>query len=258
MKVVFIGPDAEVADKTGLSIRLRWPNVKSVVATTAEGGCEAVRQSKPDVIVVQADLPDIQLSQALQNLRDLSNASILVLGNQATKGEAITALEMGADDYVRMPFEMAELMARVGVQLRRNSTDSDRDGKRQIRSGELLINPVTFEVFLGNRDVGLTITEFRMLYLLANHGGRVVAYSEFERSLWSGDVDSYGLATKCVQRLRKKLGDTVENPSWIASVHGLGYVFVGPRPESQTAGERHPGQSSHTNSGPNRPTSTTE
>ena len=114
MKVVFIGADPQVAEMVGLSIRLRWPGVTPLVATTTSEGLEIVEQASPDVVLLQVGLPDMSLSKALQQLRGFSNVPLLVLGQQGSEAELVTALEMGADDYVRLPFDMSEMMARVG------------------------------------------------------------------------------------------------------------------------------------------------
>ena len=237
MKVVFIGADPQVAEMVGLSIRLRWPGVTPLVATTTLEGLEIVEQASPDVVLLQVGLPDMSLSKALQQLRGFSNVPLLVLGQQGSEAEVVTALEMGADDYVRLPCELTEMMARVWALLRRVAGKTYHEGERLVRSGELFINPATYEVFLGSQQVMLTSTEFRVLYLLVKNRGSVVSHQTLERTLWGEEADSSGLVKKYVQRLRQKLGDTAQNPSWIASVHGVGYRFMGPRPEFQKSDE---------------------
>ena len=237
MKAVFIGADADVAELVGLSIRLRWPNTTPQVATTASDGLQIVKQTSPDVVLLQVGLSDMSLSRVLQQLRDFCNAPLIVLGQQGSGTEVVTALEMGADDYVRLPCELTEMMARVWALLRRVADKTYHEGERPMRSGELFINPATHEVFLDNRRVMLTPTEFRFLYLLVKNRGSVVSHQTVERTLWGEEADSSGLTKKYVQRVREKLGDTAQNPSWIASVHGVGYRFVGPRPEIQESYE---------------------
>ncbi len=237
MKVVFIGADAKVAQLVGLSISLRWPDAASLVATTTSDGLELVEQASPDVVLLQADLPDMSLSKALQQLRGFSNVPLLVLGQQGSEAEVVTALEMGADDYVRLPCELTEMMARIWALLRRVAGKTYHEGERPVRSGELFINPATYEVFLGSLQVMLTSTEFRVLYLLVKNRGSVVSHQTLERTLWGEEADSSGLVKQYVQRLRQKLGDTAQNPSWIASVHGVGYRFMGPRAEFQESDE---------------------
>ena len=97
------------------------------------------------------------------------------------------------------------------------------------------INPATYEVFLNDGRITLTSTEFRLLHLLLKNRGMVVARRVLEQSLWGDQVGSYGLVKKYVQRLRLKLGDNARNPIWIASIHGVGYRFIGPSSASVAA-----------------------
>jgi DNA-binding response OmpR family regulator len=102
----------------------------------------------------------------------------------------------------------------------------------------LLVNPATYEAFLGGERLTLTTTEFRLLYLLLKNWGIVVSRATLERTVWGEQVDSYGLVKKYVQRLRHKLGDDAREPFWIASVHGVGYRFIGPTPKTLEASIR--------------------
>ena len=141
------------------------------------------------------------------------------------------ALEVGADDYVRVPFVLTEFMARVCALLRRVQGNTQVSTEKPIRSGPILINPATYELFLDGRPVRLTSTEFRVLYMLVKNCVSVVSHESLERTIWGEEHDSSGLIKKYVQRLRAKLMDPAEDSRFIASVHGVGYRFVGPTPE---------------------------
>jgi DNA-binding response OmpR family regulator len=104
-------------------------------------------------------------------------------------------------------------------------------------SGRLLVNPATYEAFLGREQLALTTTEFRLLYLLVKNWGIVVARQTLERTLWGEQTDSYGLVKRYVQRLRHKLGDDAHEPRWVASIHGVGYQFIGPTPRPVEAAD---------------------
>ena len=168
------------------------------------------------------------LTKVLQELRRFSNVQLLVLGHQPDEMEVVTSLETGADDYVRLPCELTELMVRIWVLLRRAGLKLNLEGERPLASGRMFINPATFEVFLDQQRITLTSIEFRLLHLLVKNKGHVVARRTLEQTLWGDDVDSYGLVKKYVQRLRKKIGDNAKDPVWIASIHGVGYRFIGP------------------------------
>ena len=235
MKAGFIGADSRTAELVTLAVHLRWPNVEPTVATTAAEGLEMVERESPDVVILRPDFTDKTLSATIQELRRFTNVPMLVLGHQGDEMEVVTSLEVGADDYVRLPCDLTEIMVRVWALLRRVGLRPEPETDGPISSGRLLINPATYEVFMGDRRLILTSTEFRLLHLLVKNRGTVVAHQTLERALWGGHMDSSRLVKKYVQRLRRKLGDHAREPLWIASVHGVGYRFIGPPLGAQLA-----------------------
>jgi len=237
MKVVFIGTDPRTSEMALMSVRLRWPDSTPGVAGTATEGLEMVERMSPDVVILHPDFTDMSLSKAINELRGFSNVPLIVLGSQGDEMEVVTALETGADDYVRLPCDLTEMTTRVWALLRRVGYTKSHDLESPLRSGRLLVNPATYEVFLEGHRVMLTSTEFRLLYLLVRNRGTVVSHQAVERALWGDQTDSSGLVKKYVQRLRRKLLDDSREPRWIASVHGVGYRFIGPAPSPQEVGQ---------------------
>ncbi|HZA22178.1 MAG TPA: response regulator transcription factor [Dehalococcoidia bacterium] len=238
MKVVFIGADTRTAEMASLSVRLRWPDSAVIHATAAAQGLELVEREWPDIVLLHPDFSDMVLSGAIQELRGFSNVPLLVLGHQNDEMEAVSSLEIGADDYVRLPCDLVELTARIWALLRRAGMGTSYESESPVVSGRLLVNPATYEAFVGGQRLTLTTTEFRLLYLLVKSWGIVVSRATLERTLWGDQVDSYGLVKKYIQRLRHKLGDDAREPFWIASVHGVGYRFIGPTPKTIEASVR--------------------
>ena len=232
MKVVFIGVNTRTADIASLGVRLRWPDATLSSAKTAADGLELVEHEWPDVVLLHPDFDDMSCSRAIQDLRGFSNVPLLVLGHQGDEMEAISSLELGADDYVRLPCDLTELTARIWALIRRSGNATSYESESPVVSGRLLVSPATYEAFLGGQRLTLTTTEFRLLHLLVKNWGIVVSRQTLERTMWGEQVDSYGLVKKYVQRLRQKLGDDAKEPFWIASVHGVGYRFIGPTPKS--------------------------
>lgn len=233
-KVIFIGDDPQMLKVITLSIHLRWPDVSPVVATTAAEGLEMIEEISPDVVLIGTQHPDMSPPAVVEELRSFSGAPVVVVSRSDDEMEAVTSLELGADDYIRFPCGMLEIMARVWASLRRVGIISCRnENGRPIMSGDLLINPSTYEVFMSDQRIGLTVTEFRLLHLLAKNRGVVVSHQSLEQSLWGERAFNPQVAKKYVQRLRHKLGDSAAEPHWIASVHGVGYRFIGPKPCAQ-------------------------
>lgn len=228
MKALFIGADPATAEMVGLVLRLRWPDGGPVIATTAKDGLRLVEQAIPDLVFLHPTFSDLSLARAVQELRQVSNVPLLVLSHQGGDMELVTALESGADDYVRLPCELVELMARVFALLRRVGFESHQVQESVLRSGPLLLNPGAYEVFLNDRRLMLTTTEYRLLHLLIKNRGIVISHQTLQRSLWGDEVDSYGVLKKCVQRLRRKMGDTGKDSLWVATMRGVGYRFIGP------------------------------
>jgi two-component system OmpR family response regulator/two-component system response regulator CpxR len=238
LKAVFIGEDPRSTELAAMSFRLRWPDVVPLISTSAIGGLELVDRESPDVILLHPGFPDMHLSQVIEEIRQITNVPLLVLSYEGDEKEMVTALELGADDYVNLPCDLTELIARIWALLRRAGMRTASDTEGPLSSGGLLINPATYEVFLENHRITLTSTEFRLLHLLVRNRGTVVTRHTLEQTLWGEHVDSYGLVKKYIQRLRKKLGDNARDPSWIASIHGVGYRFIGPR-SAPVAAERY-------------------
>lgn len=232
MKAVFIGVDPRATELASMSFRLRWPNAECLVSTTGSEGLELIEKESPDIVVIHPDFADMTLTRVIQDLRAFSNVPLLVLGHQADEMEVVTSLETGADEYVRLPCDLTELMVRIWALIRRAGIKLNIEGEGPLSSGQLFINPGTYEVFINQEKIVLTSTEFRLLHLLVKNRGTVVARRALEQSLWGDEVDSYGLVKKYVQRLRKKMGDNARDPIWIASIHGVGYRFIGPNTTS--------------------------
>jgi DNA-binding response OmpR family regulator len=233
-KVIFIGDDPQMLKVVTLGIHLRWPDVLPVVATTAAEGLELVDQVSPDVALIGTRHPDMPPPAAVEEMRGFSGVPIVVLSRSEDEMEAVISLELGADDYIRFPCGMLEIMARTWAILRRVGTINYRNNNGPpIVSGDLLINPSTDEVFMSDQRIGLTATEFRLLHLLAKNRGLVVSHQSLEQSLWGDREFNPQVAKKYIQRLRCKLGDSAADPRWIASVHGVGYRFIGPKPCAQ-------------------------
>ena len=239
MKVVFIGSDPRITEVARLGVRLRWPDASIYPVEQARSGLEMVERETPDVVLLHPDFSDMTLSNAIQELRSFSNVPLLVMGRQGDEMEVVASLELGADDYVRLPCDLTELTTRIWALLRRVSAGISYESESPLQSGRMLVNPATYEAFLGDQRITLTSTEFRLLYLLVKNWGIVLARQTLERTLWGEQVESSGLVKKYVQRLRQKLGDDAREPFWIASVHGVGYRFIGPTSKTLFRSHHH-------------------
>ncbi len=229
MRAAFIGGDPRIADLATSAIHLRWPEVTPIVVTPAVEALDMISRESLDVVLLHPDIADRTLAEFIGDMRRLTLVPLLVLSDWGDETEVVTALEAGADDYVRLPCDLTEIMIRIWALVRRAGLSaSTYDLEKPLRSGALSLDPTTYEVSLANQRLPLTTTEFRLLHFLMKNRGADVAHQTMERALWSGRMHSSMIAKEYVQRLRGKLDDDPREPHWIASVHGVGYRFIGP------------------------------
>ncbi len=210
-------------------MRLRWPEATPIVVTSAAEALDMISGKSLDVVLLHPYLGDSTPSEFIRDMRGLTHVPLLVLSDQGDETEVVTALEVGADDYVRLPCDLTEIMIRIWALVRRAGLQVPLQAPSEeiggaLRSGPLSLDPITYEVSLADKCLPLTRTEFRLLHYLMRNRGAVVPHLTVERALWSG---RRGIAKKYVQRLRGKLDDDPREPQWIAGVHGVGYRFIG-------------------------------
>jgi DNA-binding response OmpR family regulator len=135
MKAVFIGLSPRTSEIASISVLLRWPDAAFLTAPTAAQGLELVEQEWPNIVLLHPDFSDLPHSRAIQDLRGFSNVPLLVLAQQGDEMEAVSSLELGADDYVRLPCDLTELTARIWALLRRAGGPLPMNGKAPCSAG---------------------------------------------------------------------------------------------------------------------------
>lgn len=227
MKALFVGSNPDVAEQLSVSVRLRWPSAEVLVANEGDVGLEVVEEEQPDVVMYQSASNGQPDTTFVKDLRIFSDVALIVLEPPEGSGpmDEVRALEAGADEYIRESAGGISLIARI-VALTRRTGRSFTEQQPTLSNGPLTVNPTSYEVFLHGRRLTLTPTEFRLLYLLLNNRGNVLSREFIARSIWGDQVDSTGLVKKYIQRLRRRLNDTAQDPRWIANVHGVGYKLL--------------------------------
>lgn len=179
----------------------------------------------PDFALVVLDLilPGLDGLAICRAIRQESEVPILMLTGKVDPTSVVVGLELGADDYVRKPFDLVELKARIRALLRRTRSADDME--------KLVLGPLTVDVAAGRvtkagNEVRLSATEFKLLLELVKSAGKVLSRDTLLRTVW--DYDYLGdsrLVDMAIKRLRNKIEDDPANPVWIATVRGLGYRF---------------------------------
>lgn len=214
--------DDEAQIRKFLRISLSAQGYQVVEAGTGRDGLAQAALTKPDLVVLDLGLPDMDGKDVLAELREWSQVPVLVLSVRASEGEKVLALDGGANDYVTKPFAIQEFLARVRVLLRQAGAGEPEAAR--IASGPLCVDFAYRRVTLDDVEVALTRKEYAVLAMLARHTGRVVTQQQLLKDIWGPThvEDSHYLRV-VVGHLRQKLGDDPAAPQFIATEAGIGY-----------------------------------
>ncbi|MER7335818.1 MULTISPECIES: response regulator transcription factor [unclassified Micromonospora] len=218
-RVLVVEDDASIREVTALGLRRAGFRVD-----TAVDGREALaawRARPPDLIVLDVMLPGLDGIEVCREIRRTSGVPILMLTARTDTVDVVVGLECGADDYLRKPFDLPELVARVRSALRRASTPVVA---AVVEVAGLEIDPGSFVVRKDGREVALTATEFRLLRELARRPGQVFTREVLLERVWQhGYLGDSRLVDVAVQRLRAKIEDDPAHPRLVRTVRGAGY-----------------------------------
>ncbi|MEU8818544.1 response regulator transcription factor [Actinoplanes sp. NPDC048796] len=216
----------EPAIRSNLLRALRERGHAVAASATAMEGLQAALADRPDLIVLDLGLPDLDGRELLRMLRAISQVPVIVATARDEEREMVRLLDAGADDYVVKPFTAAQLDARVRAVLRRLSPG---ETPSVLAVGGLRIDPAARVVTLDGAAVELTPREFELLHHLAQRAGQVVTKRELLTEVWQVP---YGGADKTVDVhlswLRRKLGETAQEPRYLHTVRGVGVKLSGP------------------------------
>ena len=194
---------------------------------SAFDGSEALRHARadaPDLIVLDLGLPKLDGLDVARALRRDSNVPIVILSGRSDESDKLVGLELGADDYVTKPFSPKELVARVRAVLRR--VERPAPASDTIRVADVSLDVPRMRVRAGTREVELTATEFQLLVTLAREPGRVFTRSQLLDAVHGVAFESYERAIDAhVKNIRRKLELDPSEPTYVQTVHGVGYRF---------------------------------
>ena len=215
------------AIRTPLLRALRDRGHAVLSASSAMEGLRSALDERPDLVVLDLGLPDVDGRELLRMLRAVSQVPVIVATARDDETEIVRVLDAGADDYVVKPFTAAQLDARVRAVLRRGGSPAGADTR--IVVGGLEIDPTSHGVRLDGAPLDLTPREFDLLHHLATRAGAVVSKRELLTEVWQVP---YGGADKTVDVhlswLRRKLGETASAPRYLHTVRGVGIRLAAP------------------------------
>ncbi|HET7089773.1 MAG TPA: response regulator transcription factor [Anaerolineae bacterium] len=183
------------------------------------------RFDKPDLIVLDLGLPEMDGLDVTRVLRKNSNVPIIMLTARAEEADKLIGLELGADDYITKPFSPKELVARARAVFRR--VDAAGAGRETIRAADLTLDVPRLRATVGDRDVELTPTEFELLATLARQPGRIFTRGQLLDAVHGVAFESYERAIDAhIKNIRRKIEPNPRQPRYILTVYGVGYKFA--------------------------------
>jgi DNA-binding response OmpR family regulator len=216
----------EPAILRGLADNLKFESYEVLTAADGEAGYRALREKKPDLVILDLMLPKMSGYELCRKARSEGfNTPILMLTARGEEADRVLGLDLGADDYVTKPFSIRELLARVRALLRR--ANPPRALPDALRFEDVAVDFRSYEATKGGRALEMTRKEFQVLRFLAARASEVVTRDELLNEVWGFEnypttrtVDNH------IASLRNKLEDDSAEPKHLRTVHGVGYKFV--------------------------------
>ncbi|MBO0910782.1 MAG: response regulator transcription factor [Acidobacteria bacterium] len=195
-------------------------------AKTGEEALESIREMRPDLVVLDMNMPGMGGLAACRAIRQDSNTAIIMLTVRNAEEDKVAALDAGADDFVTKPFSTPELMARIRAALRR--VPSAQTSVKKIRLGEIVIDFEERTVVKENVSIHLTPKELELLRYLTQHANQALSHRELLQAVWGPDYgDQVDYLRVFVKNLRKKMEANPEQPQYITTEPWVGYRLKG-------------------------------
>jgi DNA-binding response OmpR family regulator len=224
--ILVVEDDANIA--LGLEEVLRSEGFDVSVAKRGDHALDLVAKHKPALVILDVMLPGLSGFEICKELRARKNATpILMLTAKGQEIDKVVGLNLGADDYVTKPFGVKELIARINALLRRSGTAAETEAHTEFKIGSAVIDGKKFQIRRGKSVEELTLKELKLLQLFHAHIGEPLSRDRLLNEVWG--YNYYGTTRtldQVIVQLRKKLGDTGDEPKHIITVHGVGYKLA--------------------------------
>jgi two-component system phosphate regulon response regulator PhoB len=226
-RIAIVEDEAELASL--IDYNLTRHGYETQVLNGSKGTLKALEQCRPDLVVLDVMLPDLDGFELCRQIRQsavLSRTPVLFLTARSDEVDRVLGLEIGGDDYMTKPFSPRELIARVKAHLRREDMDVE---PAAMEIGPFRLDRTGRRVFLAGRELALTSTEFNLLEFFVTHPGRAYSRDQLLESVW-GEMRNVTPRTVDVhvRRLREQIEEQAENPRYLTTVRGFGYRFEDP------------------------------
>jgi two-component system KDP operon response regulator KdpE len=210
-----------------MKVSVETQDYRCIEADNGKTGLLLIASQHPDLVILDLGLPDMDGIDLIKKVREWSRIPIIVVSARGQDREKVTALDLGADDYLTKPFSVAELLARIRVALRHAIKAEGSEQPEIFTTGDLTIDFEKRKVFVRGSDIHLTPTEYRLLSVLARHCGKVLTHRFLIEEIWGireGD-DTQSLRV-CMGNLRRKIEKDMMRPEYVVTEIGVGYRMV--------------------------------
>jgi two-component system, OmpR family, KDP operon response regulator KdpE len=212
--------DDEQSIRTFLKVTLTSQGYETIEAVSGNDALTKAAAEKPDIIILDIGLPDIDGIEVTRSLREWTQIPIIILSVRGSEKDKIAALDLGADDYLTKPFAVGELLARVRAALRR----SLKKDEKAFKIGNLEVDLVRRLVKVNGREVQLTPTEYELLKVLVVHAGKVMTHKHLLIEVWGQQyADEFHMLRVNISNLRQKIELDPARPQIIITESGVGY-----------------------------------
>ncbi len=225
-KILVVDDDREIVG--AIKKRLELEDYQVLAAYDGLEAMDILMSQDVQLLIIDVMMPKMDGLSATMKIRESKNIPIIILSAKTEESDKILGLSMGADDYVSKPFRPDELVARVKSQLRRymqlGSMSSAKQNKDKIVNGGLILDTEGKRILVDGEPVKLTATEYKILYLLMNHLGRVFSADEIYERVWQEEAyATENTVMVHIRRIREKIEIDTKNPKYLKVVWGIGY-----------------------------------
>ena len=221
LKILVVDDESQI--RRLIKVSLEGHGFKVLEAANGRVGIEQMIGVKPDILLLDLGLPDLDGKEVVRLVREWSGVPIIVLSARDQEAEKVAALDLGANDYLTKPFGMGELMARIRVCLRNSAADSD---DTKLSCGEITLDLARHMVFVADNEVKLTPTEYELLKVLMQNSGKVLTHRQLLKKVWGAESSDTQYIRVYIGQLRRKIEVDSTRPRHIVTESGIGYRMM--------------------------------